>query len=72
MYKCSCHDSSIRVPGIVRGLGCQDGGTIKGLVNLSDRRDAAFIQQMSVEEIGRTGRWEHAVTALDGDTDKNP
>jgi arylsulfatase A-like enzyme len=107
-YKRSCHDSSIRVPGVVRGPGFQDGGTVEDLVNLidlpvtlldaagievpdrmegesvlrildddrdDDWRDAVFVQQMSVEEIGRTvrtDRWKYAVSAPAGDTDENP
>jgi arylsulfatase A-like enzyme len=35
-YKRSCHDSSIRVPGVVRGPGFQGGGTVDELVNLID------------------------------------
>jgi len=35
-YKRSCHDSSIRVPGIVRGPGFQDGGAVEELVSLID------------------------------------
>jgi arylsulfatase A-like enzyme len=35
-YKRSCHESSIRVPGVVRGPGFEDGETIEELVNLID------------------------------------
>jgi arylsulfatase A-like enzyme len=108
-YKRSCHESSIRVPGIVRGPGFEDGGTVEELVSLidlpvtlldaagvavpdrmegqsllplvsgerdaADWRDAAFVQQMSHEEVGRTlrtGRWKYSVEGPDGDTDENP